>query len=166
MKKAARWLDQNIEFSLMSVCLVVITVLTAVQVMLRYCFGSALSWVEEVVVYFNVWLGFIGASYAVLRNNNLRVDLEAFLPKWVNIALNIIAGVATFIFYVYLASIGVRVVIQSIETGQVSPASEIPAYWLYSSLLVGALLASFRCLQRAYRGIFRRPQAASAQQGD
>ncbi len=117
-------------------------------------------------MYFNVWLGFVGASYAVLRNNNLRVDLEAFIPKKLNTALNVIAGVAMFVFYVYIAGIGVRVVIQSIETGQVSPASEIPAYWLYSSLLIGSLLASFRCLQRAYRGIVCRPQAAKAEQGD
>ena len=66
--------------------------------LLRYCFGSALSRVEEVVVYLNVWLGFIGASFAVLPGNNLRVDLDNFIPKKLTLALNIICGVATFIF--------------------------------------------------------------------
>lgn len=150
----------------MSICLIVITVLCAIQIVLRYCFGSALSWVEEVVVYLNVWLGFIGASYAVLRNNNLRVDVETFIPPKVYVTLNLIAGIATFAFYVYIARIGIRVVTQAIETGQVSPASEIPAYWLYGALLVGSLLASFRCLQRAYRGIAHKQQAAQEDNGD
>ena len=153
MKDKIAWIDKNIEFVLMSFCLISITTLSITQVTLRYCFGFTISWVEEVIVYFNIWLGFVGCSYAVLRNNNLRVDLNMYLPKKVGTVLNIISGTATFIFYVYIANIGFGVIKQVIQTGQVSPASEIPAYWLYASLLVGSLLASFRCLQRAYRSI-------------
>ncbi len=153
MNKTIRWIDNNFEIVLMSLCLIAITVLCALQVVLRYCFSNALSWVEEVVVYLNVWLGFIGCSLAVLLNNNLRVDLNNFLPKKVSITLNFICGIATFIFYVYIANVGIAVIKQTIQTGQVSPASEIPLYWLYGALLVGSLLASFRCLQRGYRNL-------------
>ena len=150
MKYGLAWFDKNFETLVISSLLVAITVLSAIQVVMRYCF-SALSWVEEVVVYFNVWIGFIGLGYAVLRDNNLRVDLTNFLPKKLGFWMKQVADFITFCTYLYLGYCGIGVLEHSMRTGQTSPAAEIPVTYLYLALMVGAILGCFRYLQRMYR---------------
>lgn len=150
MKQGLVWLDRNFEICIISALLVGITGLSAIQVVLRYGF-SALSWVEELVVFFHVWIGFIGLGYAVLRDNNLRVDLIDFLPRKFSFWLKEVANFITFCTYLYLGYYGIAVIQHSAFTGQVSPAAEIPMTYLYAAFVVGAALASFRYLQRVYR---------------
>ena len=151
MKKGlASWLDDYFEVLLISTLLVAITILSALQVVMRYTF-TAFSWVEEVVVYFNVWIGFIGLGYAILRDNNLRVDLSNFLPAKISFVIKQSADFITFCAYVYLGYCGVASVKHAFYTGQLSPAAEIPVAYLYLALLVGCVLGTFRYLQRIYR---------------
>jgi TRAP-type C4-dicarboxylate transport system permease small subunit len=149
------WLDKHFEALLISILLVGITVLCTLQVVLRYCFSNSLSWVEEVVVYCNVWIGFIGCSYAVLRDNSLRVDLGDFITKKYAVIVKAAGDAIAFGFYIYIAYCGIEVLQRLIASGQVSPGAEIPISVLYASLCVGAVLAVLRYMQRAYRFIMQ-----------
>ncbi len=151
MKNALSWLDKYFEVLLILAFLIGITVLSAIQVVLRYCFSSSLSWVEEVVVYFNVWIGFIGCGYAILYDNNLRVDMEDFLSKRIASKMKAIGDFVAFCFYIYIAYCGVEVLKRTIASNQLSPGAVIPVTFLYASLFVGALLAAFRYVQRFFR---------------
>ncbi len=62
MKQFLHWLDENAEKFSMGLLLALMVILTAIQVVLRYFFKSSIVGVEEVVVYFNVWIGFVGCS--------------------------------------------------------------------------------------------------------
>lgn len=48
---------------------------TGVQVGCRYLVGTALSWPEEVNVFFMVWITFIGSSLALKRAEHIGIDL-------------------------------------------------------------------------------------------
>ncbi|SBW05862.1 conserved membrane hypothetical protein [uncultured delta proteobacterium] len=151
MKTVLTWLDAHFETLLISALLVGITVLSTLQVVLRYCFASSLSWVEEVIVYFNVWIGFIGCGYAILHDNNLRVDMSDLLPMRAATILKAAGNFITFVFYIYIAYCGVEVLNKTMASHQVSPGAEIPVTFLYASFFFGAILAAVRYMQRVYR---------------
>jgi len=155
MKGHLLWVEQNFETLIISILLVCIVMLSFLQVVMRYCFSSAISWVEEIVVLCNVWIGFIGCSYAVLRDSNLRVDADTFFKHNIAQAIKHIADFITCIFYIYIAYCGIAVVEKFKEINQTTPAAEIPIYYLYAALMVGATLAVFRYIQRMFNLFMR-----------
>lgn len=151
MKQFLYWLDENAEKFSMGLLLSLMVILTAVQVVLRYFFKSSIVGVEEVVVYFNVWIGFLGCSYGMKFKNDMRVDLSSVLPCWLAVFLRTVSDVILFVFYIYIAYVGHAVIGRLIRTGQRSPAARIPMYVVYSAFMVGCVLAVFRYLQRVWR---------------
>jgi TRAP-type C4-dicarboxylate transport system permease small subunit len=91
---------------------VAITVLFAVilvamfaQVVFRYVIGSSLSWSEEVSRYMFIWLSYLGAYVAILRNAHIGVDyvtsrLSAGAVRALNVALALII-IGTLVFVTY-----------------------------------------------------------------
>src|SRR5512139_4255871 len=65
----------RLEETLMVVALSLMTVLTVVQVVLRYGFGSGLVWSLEATTYTFAWLVLIGMSYGVRTEAHIAVDL-------------------------------------------------------------------------------------------
>jgi C4-dicarboxylate transporter DctQ subunit len=59
----------------MVVALTVMTVLTVVQVVLRYGFGTGLVWSLEATTYTFAWFTLIGMSYGVRTEAHIAVDL-------------------------------------------------------------------------------------------
>ena len=65
----------RLEEAFMVVALTFMTVLTVVQVVLRYGFGSGFVWSLEATTYTFAWLVLIGMSYGVRTNAHIAVDL-------------------------------------------------------------------------------------------
>ena len=65
----------RVEETFMIVALSLMTVLTVVQVVLRYGFGSGFVWSLEVTTYTFAWLVLIGMSYGVRTEAHIAVDL-------------------------------------------------------------------------------------------
>jgi TRAP-type C4-dicarboxylate transport system permease small subunit len=83
----------------------IILVAMFAQVVFRYVLGSPLSWSEEVSRYMFVWLCYLGAYVAILRNAHIGVDYvtSRFSPAVVR-ALNVVLTViiiATLLFVIY-----------------------------------------------------------------
>lgn len=51
------------------------TILTFIEVVLRYVFGASLGFTHELVVYLLIITGLIGAAYGVQRKVHIGVDL-------------------------------------------------------------------------------------------
>jgi len=150
MKKTLLWLDRYAEASVMGLMLALITIFMAMQVILRYCFHSSLIWVEEVIVYFNVWIGFLGISYCVRYKSDMRIDVSGLVPAAVSRWLRRGSDFILFVAYVYLGTVGIKVVGNFYRTDQRSPAARIPMFLVYGALLCGCVLATLRFLQRVY----------------
>src|SRR5512134_3889959 len=67
----------RLEETFMIVALAFMTVLTVVQVVLRYGFGTGFVWSLEATTYTFAWLVLIGMSYGVRTEAHIAVDLLA-----------------------------------------------------------------------------------------
>ena len=69
--KLIRWLDKNFELTILAVLLAVMSVLSFANVIMRYCFKSALSWSDEVCCY----------CLALSASPSIRYDSEMILAS-------------------------------------------------------------------------------------
>ena len=89
------------------IILLVIIVVTAVQVVLRFVFSAPLAWPEELSAILLIWLTFIGAVALTRRNDHIRVELvEEFAGPRVAGWLNVLFDIATVIFLALIISGG------------------------------------------------------------
>lgn len=80
----------------------VMTLLTFINVVLRYLFNTSLIWVLETVTFLFAWLVLLGVSYAVKTTANLGVDtLINLFSREVRRTLALIAG-AICVIYAFL----------------------------------------------------------------
>lgn len=73
--KLLKWLDRNFEEKLLVILLIVTVTLTFIQVVMRYIFHNSLAWSEELARYLFLYLIWIGAAYAVKREQHLRIEI-------------------------------------------------------------------------------------------
>jgi C4-dicarboxylate transporter DctQ subunit len=73
-RRLLRFADR-LEETFMVVALTLMTLLTFVQVVLRYVFGTGLVWSLEATTYMFAWLVLIGMSYGVRTEAHIAVDL-------------------------------------------------------------------------------------------
>ena len=71
--KLLKWLNENFEKYILVASLVVMIVIIFVQDVLRYCFGTTISWGEELTRYIMLYQIWIGAAYAVKEDAHLRI---------------------------------------------------------------------------------------------
>ena len=89
----------EIEETLIALILGAMTIITFVNVVLRYGFGGGLSWGLEVTVFLFAWLVLIGASYAVKVTAHLGVDaLVNVFPPSVRRLLALIAAAVCLLY--------------------------------------------------------------------
>lgn len=143
-----KWIDQHLEEFILGVLLVLIACVMLLQVIMRYVVGASLSWAEEFCRYLFVWSSLLSIGYSIRKRTILRVDslIEA-LPLSIKKAFKIATEVVVLVFFLYLFIKSIPVVDMIIESGQVSPAMEIPMYFVYLSAVVGFLLAVIRTIQ-------------------
>jgi C4-dicarboxylate transporter DctQ subunit len=102
---------------------------------------DVLTWTEELARYLMVWTVFIGA--AIGAKLGAHVGVEAFinlLPARFTRRCLLLGGVISASFSLFLVWYGLQVVQRITDTGQVSPALEIPMLYIYAILPAGALL--------------------------
>jgi C4-dicarboxylate transporter DctQ subunit len=102
---------------------------------------GVLTWTEELARYLMVWTVFIGA--AIGAKLGAHVGVEAFInilpPRFTRSCL-LLGGIISALFSLFVVWYGLEVVQRITDAGQVSPALEIPMYYVYAILPVGALL--------------------------
>ena len=156
--KLLRWLGGHFEELLMMIALSSITVIMFMQVVMRYVFRSSLAWSEELSRYFFIWMTFLGISYAIKKRTHLRIDLlETFIPalKKPLEYLTDVVFVAFSIFMLPPAATTLRALWQS---GQTSPAMEIPMFVVYLSLVLAYILILIRVAEKYIRKITNREE--------
>ena len=98
----------RLEETFMIVALAFMTVLTVVQVVLRYGFGTGFVWSLEVTTYTFAWLVLIGMSYGVRTEAHIAVDLitSRLSPSGARAfaAIALFAGLAYCALMIYASS--------------------------------------------------------------
>ena len=151
MKRVLKWLDENLEETLLMILLVAITVVMMAQVIMRYCFRSSMPWPEEFCRFCFVYSGFLSMGYCVKKGKMLKVDiLVGFFPAVVQKILDLAGRIVTFLFFGYLSFYAYLATMNSMRGGMRSTAMEIPMWIIYASVLIGAVLGCIRQGQDLY----------------
>lgn len=148
--KIIKWINNNLEETLMGISLWAIVLVMGLQVIMRYVFKQSISWSEEMSRYFFIWFTFLGISYAVHNNSHIRLDIiEQFIPV-LKKPLEIIGDTFFILFCGYMIIPGTSAVNFLKKSNQLSPAMQFPMYIVYTALLVGLLLTIIRLIQKYY----------------
>jgi C4-dicarboxylate transporter DctQ subunit len=145
-----RALDRLEEY-LTAALLAAMTLLTFVQVVLRYVFDTGLIWGLEATTYLFGWLVLIGISVGVRTHSHIAVDLiSARLPRRAQKAVAFIAVALSLVYAVLMAYGSWTLIVQLRLFG--SLAHDIPlARWvLLSCLPLGFALLGLRLLQAGF----------------
>ena len=140
---------------LIAVCCVLLSVMTAVIVMLvftRNFMGFSYPWSEEITRFLMIWLVFLGAAVLVRRDDHIAFDL---LPKALSGARRSV--VKLLIRLPILAMLGLliqqSVIITETRGGITSPALGVPLSWVYAAIPTGAILMALFLLFRIWGDI-------------
>ena len=149
MKKVLKHLEAHFEEDIMTVLLGIIAIVMMLQVIMRYVFGDALNWAEELSRYLYIWFVFLSAGYCARKNTDLRVEIVVDLfPRLIRAAILVLGQIAITAFYAFMAYHSVAVVGNLHSTMRLSAAMQIPMWWIYAATLVGFVLGVIRSIQR------------------
>ena len=142
----------HLEEGVLATLLAFMTVLTFLQVVLRYAFNSGLVWSLEATTYSFAALVLFGMSYGVRTRSHIAVDLfTKKLPQPLQRYVNIIAVVACVV-YALLMLYGSATLVDRLYTLG-NEARDIPApKWLLTATMpLGFVLLAYRFLEAGWR---------------
>lgn len=147
--KILRWLDENLEETLLILLVIAMTLLMGLQVFSRYLLNASLSWSEELTRYMFVWCGFLSISYCIKKWISIKIDqIMNMFPKPLYVFFQLLLNVILFSFFLYLSIHAYTYLQMSISSKQTSPALGLPMYVVQAAPLVGFVLAMIRSFQQ------------------
>ena len=145
-----KWLDKNFEICCMAFLLVIMTVLSFTNVVMRYCFNNALSWSDEVCCYCLAISAFVSLPATIRNRTMIRVDtFTTMLSKPVQKVITMVCTVIVTLFTALLIKGGLDLIAVTMKTGQRSPALQIPVanlYWIMTFCFVLAILRGIQVI--------------------
>ena len=145
----------RLEEGVLATLLALMTILTFVQVVLRYVFNSGLVWSLEATTYLFAALVLFGMSYGVRTQTHIAVDLVTRrLPRRVEKIVNLAAILACLV-YALLMLYGSAVFVDRLMIlGNHARDIPLPKWLLTVTMPLGFTLLAFRFLEVGWR-IFR-----------
>jgi C4-dicarboxylate transporter DctQ subunit len=121
---------------------------TGVSFFYPYLIQIHISWAQELCIYMFIWMAKFGAAYGVRTGIHVGVDvlINQLNAKWQK-------GVITFgllggaLFTAIVGTMGLKFVLELMNTDQVSPDLELPSWIVYACIPLGSYLMCFRFLQ-------------------
>lgn len=130
------------EEAFVGITIMTVTFFLFINIILRFFFSAGISWTEEFIRYAIIWITFIGASICFRRGIHVGIDvLIDYLPGKSKKTLSMIINLLAIVFMIFLIKYGFDLVLFSKGTGQLSPALQVPMFWVYLAIPIGALLS-------------------------
>lgn len=115
------------------------------NVIARYFLNAALAWSDEVSRFMFIWLVFVGAVVAYMKNDHLGLDiLIKYLPRKTSQIIVLIADLLVLFALAVLLKGGIDMTLDSFASGWVSSAVSLPYGYIY---MVGPISAFFMILE-------------------
>lgn len=130
-----------------------VTFVLFINVVLRYIFKAGLVWAEEYARYAIIWIVMAGSGAAVRENMHMSITalVDVTKGKTFHFIINMFVLVVSMIFSLFLVYAGIRLTSSMITNNQVSPALEIPLWWIYVSIPIGGVLMTIRFIQSFFK---------------
>ena len=149
MKKALKWLDDNLEEFLLVLLLLGMAVIMGIQVFSRFALKASLSWTEELTRYLFIWAGFLSLSYCCKRCISIKIEqFVAQFSRRTKAIIKVITHTVELVFFLYMIPYAFMYMMSAVESGQVSPALGMPMVYVQAAPFVSFLLVAFRTVQR------------------
>lgn len=142
----------HLEEGLMALFLAFMTVLTSVQVLLRYAFNTGWIWSLEATTYTFAWLVLLGMAYGVRTRSHIAVDLLMSRLQGRTLRIATFLALLVCVAYAILMLYGGSVLVwRLVELG--NEARDLPVKrWLLTSMIpIGFGLLALRFLQLGWR---------------
>jgi C4-dicarboxylate transporter DctQ subunit len=142
----------RLEEGVLATLLALMTILTFVQVVLRYAFNSGLVWSLEATTYLFAALILFGMSYGVRTQSHIAVDLiTRRLPKRAEKIVNL-AAISACLVYALLMLYGSAVFVDRLMVlGNHARDIPLPKWLLTVTMPLGFTLLAFRFLEAGWR---------------
>ena len=149
MRKALKWLDDNLEEFLLVLLLLGMAVIMGIQVFSRFALKESLSWTEELTRYLFIWAGFLSLSYCCKRCISIKIEqFVAQFSRRTKAIIKVITHTVELAFFLYMIPYTFMYMMSAVESGQVSPALGMPMVYVQAAPFVSFLLVAFRTVQR------------------
>ena len=155
MKKLIHILNRAEEMVL-CFALLEMAVLSFVQVIMRYLFGTSIIWGEEVLRYQLCFVAFFGAEVCIRHGAHIKAEvLSLIIPDRFKPLANAFVHVAVFIFCLAFSYYGLSLVLKVAATGQFTAATRIPKFYIYLPIPLGGGFMCIRSLAYVFKEIRR-----------
>jgi TRAP-type C4-dicarboxylate transport system permease small subunit len=147
-------LDGNAERSAMLVFYVFVCAVIVQEVVRRFVLNYSSAWAEESARYAFIYLGYIGAAYAVRERAHIRFDiLLQRMPPRLHGFVYIFSELATIVFAAFALYWSLKTIGQLIRFEGESPVLRFNKAWFVAALPIGFALIVLRSLQAMHRDI-------------
>ena len=154
MKRALRLLDDNIERYLMLACYVFCCAVIIQDVARRFIINYSAAWSQETAQYAFIYLGWIGAAYAVKERAHIRFDiLQNKLPEKLHGYIFIAGEIATIIFAIIALRYSMHTIGVLWQFGGATPVLRVSKIWAEAAVPIGFALIILRSVQSMLRDI-------------
>jgi len=147
-------LDRNGERYLMLVFYSTIVFVIVTEVVRRFALSYSSLWGEEIARYMFVYLGWVGASYAVRERTHIRFDtVLSLLPKKWHGYIYIFGDLVTLIFAGFALYWSLHSIASIIRFDAATPALRVSKAWFEMAVPLGFCMMVVRLMQSIRRDI-------------
>ena len=147
MRKVTFWID-----SILSKVLIVLMAAMVLdvtwQVITRFILQHPSSFTEELATFLLIWIGLLGASYALRTKAHLGIDILTYKLKGTKRHISsLFISICIFLFSFFVMVLGgIRLVQVTLSLNQISAALRIKMGYVYIVLPLSGILMMYYCL--------------------
>lgn len=154
MKRTLTLLDNNIERYLMLIAYVFCCAVIIQDVGRRFILNYSAAWSQETAQYAFIYLGWIGAAYAVKERAHIRFDiLLNRLPERMHGAIYILGDLATILFAVIALRFSAHTIATLWQFDAATPVLRVSKVWAEAAVPIGFALIVYRSLRSIARDV-------------
>jgi TRAP-type C4-dicarboxylate transport system permease small subunit len=154
--KRSLWaaIDENAERYAMLVFYVFVCAVIVQEVVRRFVLNYSSAWAEETARYAFIYLGYVGAAYAVRERAHIRFDiLLQRMPPRLHGYVYLLAEVATLVFAAFAVYWSMHTIGQLLRFEGASPVLRVNKAWFVAAVPLGFTLIVLRTIQAMLRDI-------------
>lgn len=154
MRELLQALDRNAERYLMLTAYVFCCSVIIQDVARRFLLNYSSAWSQETAQYAFIYLGWIGAAFAVKERAHIRFDvLQNMLPDRLHGYVYAAGEIATITFAVIALRYSMHTIGTLWEFGGATPVLRVSKIWAEAAVPIGFVLIVFRSLQALRRDV-------------
>jgi TRAP-type C4-dicarboxylate transport system permease small subunit len=145
------WHDE-LESSVCVVIMMFMLVILFYQVVARYGFGVTNAWCDELSRYALVWFGYLSASYAIVHNAHIKIDMFlALWPKSWRKGIKLFSNVLFFVYAVIVAYYSAIWLYGLMKSGAITLGLRLPMAMFCLIVPLSHVLMALRLVQLTVR---------------